>query len=90
MTDSTPSNQLDRILLVTHKQRVCGVHEFGISVAEALKKSAKYAFIYAECSNPEELSAFVENEAPKAVIYNYYPSTLPWLKKELLRKLSIP
>lgn len=90
MAVSTPSNSPTQILFVTHKQKVCGVHEFGIGVAEALKKSAKYAVTYAECSNPEELLAFVAKEAPQAIIYNYYPSTLPWLKKELLRKLNIP
>lgn len=90
MNVSTPSNPLHQILFVAHKEKLCGVHEYGISVAEALKKSTKYLFIYAECSNAEELSAIVEGVAPKAIIYNYYPSTLPWLKKELLRKFDIP
>lgn len=79
-----------RILFLTHKEKVCGVHEFGISVAEALKKSAKYSFTYAECSNPEELLTFVARERPQAIICNYYSTTLPWLTKDLLRKLSIP
>lgn len=79
-----------QVLFVTHKQKVCGVHEFGISVAQAIKKSAKYAVTYAECSNPEELSAFVAQERPRAIIFNYYESTLPWLEKELLKKLNIP
>ena len=79
-----------KVLFVTHKQKVCGVHEFGISVANALKKSAKYEFIYAECSSPEELLAFVSKEQPHAIIYNYYCTTLPWVEKELLNQLNIP
>ncbi|MBC8032320.1 MAG: hypothetical protein H7Z16_19710 [Pyrinomonadaceae bacterium] len=90
MTVSTPSNPLGQILFVTHKEKHCGVHEYGISVAEALKKSTKYLFTYAECSNANELSAAVKDLTPKAIIYNYYPSTLPWLKKELMRKFEIP
>lgn len=86
MIDSSPVP----ILFVTHKQKVCGVHEFGISVADAMKKSARYAFTYAECSNPEELLAFVAKTSPQAIIYNYYQTTLPWLDKDLLRKIDIP
>lgn len=84
------ASSLDRILFVTHKQKVCGVHEFGISVADALKKSAKYAVTYAECASPEELLAFVAGENPQAIIYNYYETTLPWLDKDLLNKIDIP
>jgi len=90
MSVSIGSSARPTILFVTHKQKVCGVHEFGISVAEALKKSSNYSFVYAECSSPEELLAFVGREKPQAVIYNYYSTTLPWLEKDLLRKINIP
>jgi len=66
------------------------VHEFGISVADALRKSTNYTFVYAECSSPEELLEFVTREDPQAIIYNYYITTLPWVEKELLRKIGIP
>src|SRR6476469_9760989 len=90
MTVSTLSNARAPILFVTHKQRVCGVHEFGINVADALRKSANYALVYAECANAEELLAFVAKEQPQAIIYNYYSSTLPWLEQEVLRKINVP
>lgn len=90
MTVSTVNDARDRILFVTHKQKVCGVHEFGMCVADAIRKSTNYAFIYAECGNTEELLAVVAREQPQAVIYNYYASTLPWLKKELLKKINAP
>ena len=79
-----------RILFLTHKEKVCGVHEFGISIAEALNKSARYDVVYAECSDPQELLTFVARERPEAIICNYYSTTLPWLKKDLLRKIGIP
>src|SRR5437870_144747 len=84
------SNPSDKILFVSHKQRQCGVHEYGISVAEAIQKSSRYSFIYAECSGPEEFRAVAEGVAPSAIIYNYYRSTLPWLKKRVMRTFDIP
>ena len=90
MTISTPSNPPDQILFVTHKEKQCGVHEYGISIADAVKKSAQYSFVYAECSTPQEFSATVETVRPAAIIYNYYPSTLPWFDKKLLDTFDIP
>jgi len=90
MTVSTLNSTRPKILFVTHKQKVCGVHEFGISVADALKQSEHYSVVYAECASPQELLEFVMRENPQAIIYNYYITTLPWLEKELLRKIDVP
>ena len=90
MTLSTQNHSLEKILFVSHRKKQCGVHEYGISIAEALKKSRKYLFIYAECSSREEFWAIAEDVAPSAVIYNYYPSTLPWLKKKVMRRFDTP
>ena len=90
MTDSTSGRQPDNILFVSHKEKHCGVHDFGISIAEALKKSEKYSFVYAECSSPQEFWQLAEAVTPAAIIYNYYPSTLPWLNREVIRKFNVP
>jgi len=90
MSLSTHNHSLEKILFVSHRKKQCGVHEYGISIAEALKKSTNYAFTYAECSSPEEFWATAADVAPSAVIYNYYPSTLPWLKKKVMRRFDIP
>lgn len=79
-----------KILILSHKQQQCGVYQFGWKIAEALKKSARYDFVYAECSSPDEFLSIANRIAPAAIIYNYYASTMPWLKKKLLRQLKIP
>ncbi len=90
MTICPQSNPLQRVLFVSHKEKRCGVHEYGISIAEALKKSKKYLFIYDECSNRRDFWGTVGRVAPSAIIYNYYPSTLPWLKKKVLKEVDVP
>ncbi|MFT3946315.1 MAG: hypothetical protein QM763_05010 [Agriterribacter sp.] len=73
-----------KILFISHPQRQCGVHEFGITTAEALKASDLYEFIYVECSDMNELDAAISFYSPSAIIYNYYPSTMPWLRKKII------
>jgi len=34
-----------RRFLRFHKQQQCGVHEYGLNIAEAVKKSVRYTFI---------------------------------------------
>jgi hypothetical protein len=90
MTFPSKSNSPEKILFVSHTKRQCGVHEFGLSIAEVLRKSAKYSFVYGECSNPQEFLTTFDRVTPAAVIYNYYPSTMPWLEKSLTARFPVP
>ncbi len=87
---NTRHSAAQNILFVSHKERRCGVYQFGRNIADALRKSKKYSFIYAECSGVKEFLSFVDSVMPAAIIYNYYPSTLPWLKRKDIRKIKVP
>lgn len=79
-----------KILIVSHREKQCGVHQYGKNIANVLSKSEVYDFLYTECSSPKELLSVVHKVMPAAIIYNYYPSTLPWLKKKIIRKVGVP
>ncbi len=81
---SPQSPPLPAILLVSHPQQQCGVHQYGVTLANTLKTSQCYGFHYAECSNVADFLTAVQRVQPAAIIYNYYPSTLPWVTRELL------
>ena len=81
---------IPKILYVSHKEKNCGVHDFGLNVWDAIHKSVKYNFIYCECDNATELNAYFEKHKPAAAVYNYHPSTLKWLTRRLIRKYDIP
>jgi hypothetical protein len=68
-----------RILFVSHKKARCGVYEFGKNITDVLQHSKHYQFIRVECSSLAELQAAIAGNKPAAIIYNYYPSVLPWL-----------
>jgi len=90
---NTKHSATQNILIVSHKERRCGVYQYGRNVADALRKSKKYSFIYAECSGVKEFLSIVDSAMPAAIIYNYHPyppSTLPWLKKRIIRKIKVP
>lgn len=84
------NNIKNKILIVSHKEQQCGVYQFGRNVAEALGRSKKYSFVYTECAAEEEFKSVVANIKPIAIIYNYYPSTMPWLNKKVLLKINVP
>jgi hypothetical protein len=74
------------VLIVNHKEKQCGIHQYGEDIYEALKKSTEYNFRYAECLDERELRrAIFRAPQANAVIYNYYPFTMPWLNGNLTR-----
>lgn len=79
-----------KILFVSHKEHQCGVYQYGRNVADALVNSKKFSFVYAECPGSDEYYSIVDKIKPSAIIYNYHPSTLPWLNKKVIRKVKVP
>ncbi len=72
-----------KILFVSHIKAKCGVYEFGKSITDVLQLSKNYQFIRVECSSLDELHAAIAINAPAAIIYNYYPSVLPWVATKI-------
>jgi len=76
-----------KILFVSHKKAQCGVYEFGKSITDVLQHSKRYQFIRVECSSLVELQTAIAKNAPVGIIYNYYPSVLPWVATKIAPKL---
>ena len=76
-----------KVLFVSHKKSQCGVYEFGKNITDVLQHSKCYQFIRVECSSLADLQAAIAENTPDAIIYNYYPSVLPWLATRIIPKL---
>lgn len=87
---NTHKHHLTKVIIISHKEKQCGIYQYGINIAEALKKSDHFNFIYAECSNKNELDYIISYHNPAVIIYNYYPITMPWLTKEITRQYPLP
>lgn len=80
------TNTRPRILLVNHSARQCGIHQYGLNLSRALAKCESYDFRYAECDSEGDLQASVSGYHPDGILYNHYPSTMPWLTPEITRR----
>lgn len=91
-TYSIPASEIPekKILIISHNQKHCGIYQYGLNIAGALRKSNRYRFIYCECSNGQDLAEVITKFNPQAIIYNYYPLTMPWLTPQITRLYSIP
>jgi len=88
LSNSRPSGT--KILIISHKERQCGVYQYGLNISEALQKSQRYQFVYYECNGKDELAKAIKIIDPQVIIYNYYPATMPWLNERITRSYSIP
>jgi SAM-dependent methyltransferase len=77
------------MLFINHKKAQCGVYEFGRNIGLALEKSSR-KFSYHECNSEAEFQAVVKKEQPALIIYNYHPSTMPWVNVKLTKKIGCP
>ena len=76
-----------KILFVSHKRAQCGVYEFGKNITNVLQHSKHYQFIRVECSSLAELQTAITEISPVGIIYNYYPSIMPWVTTKIGPKI---
>lgn len=68
-----------KILIVNHKEKECGVQQYGKRFGKILEKSTKYCYEYFESSDIHQLTNKVLEFKPHVIIYNYLVETMPWL-----------
>lgn len=74
---------MSKILFITHREKQCGVFEFGNDVFNAISSSAEYEFIKVECESLSDLHTAIAAHSPRVIIYNYHPVVMPWLCKKV-------
>jgi len=78
------------ILLVSHVAKQCGINQYGKNIAAALRRSRTYDVKLVECSDETDLVAAIAYLRPGAIIYNYYPTTMPWLTAGITARIPLP
>jgi hypothetical protein len=79
-----------KVLLVSHRKKQCGIYQYGKNLANALANSRKYEFVYGEAESDQEFQLLLRQHRPKAIIYNYYPATMPWFTVDVAKAVSVP
>jgi hypothetical protein len=76
------------VIFLNHKEKACGVYQYGYRSGNILKKSEKYNFVYIEVSSKEEFVNAINTYNPIGIIYNYTSLTMPWFSEDILVRYS--
>jgi hypothetical protein len=79
---------MKKVIFVNHKVKNCGVYQYGKRVFDICKKSKKVNFDYIEVDSEDEFFSYVKVKIPDVLIYNYVPSTMPWINFNVLNKIK--
>ena len=80
------------LALVNHKEKECGVHNFGVNCFRILRKSNTINYVYMEICSADELlmAARVWSRNVDAYIYNWHPHKARWLNDEVIQAVNRP
>jgi hypothetical protein len=75
-----------KVLFINHKEKQCGVHQYGKRLYDILKKCKMVQYEYREIQNVHEYFEIIDNNRYDIVIYNYRDTTMPWLNQHTIRR----
>ena len=74
------------VLFLTHKEKVCGVYQYGYRLFKALEKCENIKYIYREIISCEQYEKIVQEYQYDGIIYNFHTSTMGWLNKDNIQR----
>ena len=87
---SSPVTAKPRILFASYAIFDCGAHQYGKNIFSSLEQSARFYFEYVDIRELNDLDQAVKRGDFSAVIVNYHPTTMPFIKINMPRRYSIP
>jgi hypothetical protein len=71
------------VLFINHRDKQCGVHQFGRRLYDALERSINYECHYIDPAQESEVDYWLDVLRPNIVVYNFYTgATMPWLSPQ--------
>jgi hypothetical protein len=74
------------VLMVNHRTESCGVYQYGKRLFSRALRSKRYEVNCIEVDSKWEFEHWVNQLNPQIIMYNYYPSTMPWLDEGVIRQ----
>jgi len=75
------------VLFVNHREKQCGVGQFGKRLFTPALDSEKYNCYYIDIESDGECQYWIDATKPSIIIYNYYSgATMPWLDAGFLQR----
>ncbi len=79
-----------RILFASYAVAECGAHQYGRNIFSAISQSVRFRFEYADILGLKDLDCVVGRGGFAAVIVNYHPTTMPFIKIDMPRRYGPP
>jgi len=79
---------MKKILIINNSIKPCGIQQWAERIPKILKASKKFDFVYRMVIREEDIIKEITDVNPDIVLYNYNPSTLPYLTKETLSQFK--
>jgi hypothetical protein len=77
-----------KIIFLNHKEKACGVYQYGYRSSIILQKSEIYDFIYTEVESEIEFFNAIKNINPIGIVYNYHSCTMGWLNIGVIKQAN--
>lgn len=75
------------VLIANSYNEKCGVHQYGLNLASILRKSDKLHVTHDAFHSAEQFLTYARGN--DVVIYNWHPSTMPWLTQGVVDELRV-
>ena len=79
---------MKKILIINNSIKPCGIQQWAERIPKILRTSKKFNFIYRMVIRESDIISEISAIKPDVVLYNYSPSTLPYLTKETLEQFK--
>ena len=78
---------MKKIMFVNRSKKNCGIIDYGIRLHNIIKKSKKFLVYFSEVENADEFVHSYNYIKPDLILYNYYPTVLPFIDDNLLSNI---
>lgn len=76
---------MSTVLILNHRQRQCGVHQFGRRVYDLASASGRVRYFYREAETEQEYQKVLAGLGRvDYIIYNWHRGTMPWLTEAMI------
>ena len=80
---------MNKVLIVNHFRKECGVQSFGKRVHTLVKDSSNVSYSYVEVETEKEFVSAFSKTQPNYILYNWHRGTMPWLSERLVTSIGI-
>ena len=74
------------IIFLNHKEKRCGVYQYGLRLFKALERCDNIRYKYYEITSDDEYQQIINENRYNGIIYNFNTSTMGWLNKSNIER----